>query len=68
MDALTKAAIIRAYERMGEKPLLFSTKCGKSFTAKEMITEIQNETEEGISHYKNVISISVHILEKGFNS
>lgn len=67
MDALTKAAIIRAYERMGEKPILFS-RCGKSFTAKEMITEIQNETEEGISHYKNVISISVHILEKGLNS
>lgn len=64
LERRLKNSLIEKFHLKGEDVAILS-KCGKSYTGNEVALEIENETEEGIKIYQNIISLAVHLLLKG---
>lgn len=64
MEKRIKELLIKSFSEKGDDTALMS-KCGKSFTGKQLVEELTNETQEGMRIYESIISLSVGLLKRG---
>lgn len=56
------AAIKKWLEAQDDQDQILMIKSGKSFTAKELISEIENQTEEGIKLEESITQLTIDLL------